>query len=58
MRVGKATGSRECAPDDRLRVPTNYETAGCDGGHGAMRLCPPYEFYEFCAASLAFAMTC
>jgi hypothetical protein len=21
-RVGKATGSRECAPDDRLRVPT------------------------------------
>jgi hypothetical protein len=22
MRVGKATGSRECAPDDRLRVPT------------------------------------
>src|SRR6266436_9923665 len=22
-RVGKANGSRECAPDDRLRVPTN-----------------------------------
>jgi len=23
-RVGKATGSRECAPDGRLRVPTIY----------------------------------
>src|ERR1700738_5251609 len=22
-RMGKATGSRKCAPDDRLRVPTN-----------------------------------
>ena len=33
-RVGKATGSRECAPDDRLRVPT-IEVATLDGGHGA-----------------------
>ena len=22
LRVGKANGSRECAPDDKLRVPT------------------------------------
>jgi hypothetical protein len=30
-RVGKANGSRECAPDDRLRVPTisgNQEMVG------------------------------
>jgi hypothetical protein len=25
--VGKATGSRECAPDDRLRVPTIFKHA-------------------------------
>ncbi len=30
-RVGKANGSRECAPDDKLRVPTT----ACNGGHGA-----------------------
>jgi hypothetical protein len=32
-RVGEATGSRECAPDDRLRVPTSR--FGKSGGHGA-----------------------
>jgi len=26
-RVGKANGSRECAPDDRLRVPTIQNAA-------------------------------
>jgi hypothetical protein len=31
--VGKANGSRESAPDDRLRVPTVFH----DGGHGANR---------------------
>ena len=29
--MGKANGSRERAPDDRLRVPTNI----ANGGHGA-----------------------
>jgi hypothetical protein len=29
--VGKANGSRECAPDDKLRVPTIFKK----GGHGA-----------------------
>jgi hypothetical protein len=33
-RVGKANGSRECAPDDRLRVPTILTTDSI-GGHGA-----------------------
>ena len=40
-RVGKANGSRERAPDDRLRVPTTSRVR-TNGGHGAMRLCPPY----------------
>src|ERR1700682_3498602 len=35
-RVGKATGSRECAPDDRLRVPTMPR----DGEHGAIAPLP------------------
>jgi hypothetical protein len=30
--VGKANGSRECAPDDKLRVPTIVKQ---NGGHGA-----------------------
>ncbi len=36
-RVGKANGSRECAPDDRLRVPTIASNTGSldHGGHGA-----------------------
>ncbi len=40
--MGKANGSRERAPDDRLRVPT---IAGgmLDGGHVAALLCPPYD---------------
>jgi hypothetical protein len=33
-RVGKTTGSRERAPDDRLRVPTD-NGGNLDGGHGA-----------------------
>jgi hypothetical protein len=33
-RVGKANGSRERAPDDRLRVPT-FASTTLDGGHGA-----------------------
>jgi hypothetical protein len=34
--VGKANGSRECAPDDKLRVPTvpDHDLMK-DGGHGA-----------------------
>jgi hypothetical protein len=41
--VGKANGSRERAPDDKLRVPTaSNNDSQIDGGHGAMRLCPPY----------------
>src|SRR5436190_17456265 len=39
-RVGKANGSRECAPDDRLRVPT-FTCRASNGGHAA--LSPPYD---------------
>jgi hypothetical protein len=37
--VGKATGSRECAPDDELRVPTIElcDVSHENGGHGAKR---------------------
>jgi hypothetical protein len=38
--MGKANGSRERAPDDRLRVLTNI----ANGGHGAARLCPPCDY--------------
>jgi hypothetical protein len=34
-RVGKANGSRECAPDDKLRVPTIFSYDVKSGGHGA-----------------------
>jgi hypothetical protein len=42
-RVDKATGSREYAPEDwprahQLRMEKN-------GGHGALRLCPPYRSF-------------
>jgi hypothetical protein len=40
-RVGKANGSRECAPDDRLRVPT-FTNATKKVGTALSRLCPPY----------------
>jgi hypothetical protein len=43
--VGKANGSRECAPDSGLRVPTTITTSIAieqDGGHDATRLCLPY----------------
>ena len=39
-RVGKANGSRECAPDDKLRVPTISREALV----GSLALSPPYEF--------------
>jgi hypothetical protein len=37
--VGKANGSRECAPDDKLRVPTMTRAMV---GTAQERLCPPY----------------
>jgi hypothetical protein len=40
--VGKANGSRERAPDDGLRVPTNSR----NGGHSAARLSPPYDYFS------------
>ena len=43
-RVGKATGSRECAPDDKLRVPTIHVVINDEVGTAQMRLCPPYDF--------------
>jgi hypothetical protein len=42
-RVGKANGSRERAPDDKLRVPTKPQHAKVVGMAQA-RLCPPYGF--------------
>src|ERR1700738_970348 len=42
--VGKANGSRERAPDDKLRVPTKpdrYLKCKIVGGTGPKRLCPP-----------------
>ena len=52
-RVGKANGSRERAPDDRLRVPTKSVPPLDIGGHGARRtrLCPPYDFPNYATAS-------
>jgi hypothetical protein len=41
-RVGKATGSRERAPDDRLRVPTIAYLERRVVGAALTRLCPPY----------------
>src|SRR5258708_8597512 len=38
---GQSQRSRECAPDDKLRVPTRSPSKR--GGHGATRLCPPHE---------------
>src|SRR2546430_14934133 len=40
-RVGKANGSRERAPDDRLRVPTTFHPAKMVGT-AQERLRPPY----------------
>ena len=40
-RVGKANGSRERAPDDKLRVPTMNATIEMVGT-AQERLCPPY----------------
>src|SRR6266550_3705006 len=42
-RVGKANGSRECAPDDKLRVPTILFREVVMVGTAQARLCPPYE---------------
>jgi hypothetical protein len=41
-RVGKANGSRECAPDDRLRVLTLLAPLRVKVGTAQERLCPPY----------------
>ena len=41
-RVGKASGSRECAPDDRLRVPTIILKQ--EGVHGASSPLPTLRF--------------
>ena len=40
--LGKATGPRECAPDDKLRVPINYPRQGMVGT-AQLRLSAPYE---------------
>jgi hypothetical protein len=40
-RAGKANGSRECAPDDKLRMPTSAFKRKKVGTAQA-RLCPPY----------------
>jgi hypothetical protein len=58
--VGKATGSRECAPDDRLRVPT-IGSAASDSwwarrksafAHPANLRIPPHEIMSGHAARL------
>jgi len=41
--MGKANGSRECAPDDKLRVPTNFGIRE-NGGHGASAPLPTLRF--------------
>src|ERR1700736_5915651 len=42
-RVGRANGSRERAPDDKLRVPTIFDAIGMNMvGTGQERLCPPF----------------
>jgi hypothetical protein len=44
--VGKANGSRECVPDDRLRVLTIAQHApGQDGGHGPSAPLPTLRSY-------------
>jgi hypothetical protein len=44
-RVGRANGSRERAPDDKLRVPTIFDAIGMNMvGTAQERLCPPYDF--------------
>jgi hypothetical protein len=43
-RVGKANGSRERAPDDKLRVPTIKTATGQMVGTALERLCPPYGY--------------
>jgi len=40
--VGKANGSRERAPDDRLRVPTFLAPVHAKVGTAQERLCPPF----------------
>ncbi len=56
--VGKATGSRECAPDDKLRVPTKTRTNELVGT-AQMRLCPPYDSeasHDFIQIALALSV--
>ena len=45
-RVGKANGSRECAPDDKLRVPTIQNRDRISGGHGASAPLPTLQHLE------------
>src|SRR5262249_25813907 len=44
-RVGKANGSRERAPGDRLRVPT-FQSTPVKVCTARTRLCPPYDWRE------------
>jgi hypothetical protein len=48
--VGKATGSRECAPDDKLRVPTIQQPTLHRGGHGARAPLPTLRISEMPAS--------
>ena len=42
--MGKANGSRECAPDDKLSVPTTFAAIEIVMvGTAQVRLCPPYK---------------
>jgi len=53
--VGKANGSRECAPDDRLSVPpSGNEYAEKTVGTAPARLCPPYKNALICSVPHAF----
>jgi hypothetical protein len=65
-RVGKANGSRECAPDGKLRAPTIQDSdPAIDGGHGADAPLPtlrlnhfPFTILRQCchAASIRFSL--
>ena len=57
-RVGKANGSRECAPDDRLRVPTIGMTRSQVVGTAQGRLCPPYRLNYFFARTASGVSGC
>jgi len=52
--VGKANGSRECAPDDKLRVPTKVWITNERWARREGRLCPP----SGCFQPVAFEPVC